>query len=347
MKEIWLGAACVALCASASGYAAAQELRTVWNGMELTATGELSAQHAAYEHPQTSFHDNGGNWDGSLILNAERVTDSALVYGARIEIDTGNRESEELQRDEIYLYLAGNFGRIELGEQDGPADTISLRAPVVGLGQIRGDFVRYAGAPASLSPFDSRDALKALYLSAPVRGFRYGVSYAPRLEANSDDPIPTSRTDQRNVFEIAAAQQASFGDWVGGVSASYVTGEADALTERQDIESWSIGTEIRRDKLSIGAAFVSIGDSNSLVQGLDLEEFNLGVAWRDSRWGAGLSASISDSAVVENRLLGVGGYYALCVHVVLRADFVSIEETRPVTGAKSGNVALAELAFVF
>lgn len=347
MKKLWLGVAYAALCASASGAAAAQEMRAVWNGIELTATGEISVQHATFDDPETSVSDDEGNWDGSLVLNAERVSDSGLIYGARFEFDTGDRVSEDLQRDELYIYVAGDFGRAELGEQDGPADTIALHAPVLGLGQIRGDFVRYAGAAALLSPFDSRDALKVLYLSAPNRGFRYGVSYAPQLESNSSDPVLTNRTDQRNVVELAAAQQASFGDWVGAVSLSYVTGDAEELTGREDIESWSIGAEIRRDRLSIGAAFVSAGDSNSLTPGLDVEEYNAGIAWRETNWGLGLSASMSESLMLDNQLIGIGGFYEFNEHIVFRADFVSIKETRPVIGSERGSVALAEVAFVF
>lgn len=347
MKDLMLGAAFVALWASSHGPAAAQDLRTVWNGVELSATGSLSVQHASFEDPSTGESDDEGEWDGSLILNAERVTDSGLIYGARFEIDTGDRASEDLQRDEIYIYLAGDLGRVELGEQDGPADTIALHAPVLGLGQIRGDFVRYTGAPALLSPFDSRDALKILYLSAPVRGFRYGVSYAPELEANENDPIPSNRTIQHNVFEVAAAQQVSLGNWVGAVSLAYVGGEAEQVTLRQDIESWSIGAELRRNQLVIGAAFVSGGDSNSLTEGLDVEEYNFGIAWRDGNWGVGVSASTSESLTLDNRLIGVGGYYEFTRYVVFRADFVSIEETRPLTGSQSGSVAIAELALVF
>lgn len=313
----------------------------------MTATGALSAQAGSFEVPQTGVSDTTTEWDASLILNAERVTARGLVFGIRGEVDTGDREAEDLQRDEVYVYLAGDFGRVELGEQDGPADTISYHAPLVGLGQIRGDFVRYTGTAALLSPLDTRDSLKVIYLSPPLRGLRFGVSYAPEFASNEDDPNPRRRTIQNNAIETALAYQATFRGWAGGVSVAYVTAESDPITQRADLDSWSVGLDFRNDRLSIGGAYVSRGDSNSLTPNLDEEEFNLGVAWRAEKWGVGLSGSQTTSLTFDNRLIGLGGYYELGQYWVVRADYVSIEEKRGSLGARSGNVAIAEIAFVF
>lgn len=351
MKALNFGVALTALWASLGlgwgSTAAAQDLRTNINGVDLTATGAISLQGGAFEDPDTGVSDETGEWDASLIVNAEYVTRNGLVIGLRAEVDTGEREAEDLQRDEIYAYLAGDFGRFELGEQDGPADTISLHAPLVGLGQIRGDFVRYAGSAALLSPFDTRDSLKILYLSPPLRGFRLGASYAPVLESNSGDPNPRRRTRQENAVEVAAAYQATFGAWAGGLSAAYVAGDADPVTEREDLRSWSIGTEIKRGKLAIGGAFVSRGDSNSLTRGLDEEEVNAGIAWRDDKWGAAFSASETESTALTNRLIGMGAYYEFNDHWVVRSDFVAIDEKRPGLPGRTGNVAIAEISFRF
>lgn len=351
MKGLKFGAALSAVWAGLGlvwgGAAAAQELRTNFRGIDLTATGAVSLQGGGYEDPDTGLSDEAAEWDASLIVNAEYVTRNGLVIGLRAEVDTGEREAEDLQRDEIYAYLAGDFGRFELGEQDGPADTISIHAPLVGLGQIRGDFVRYAGTAALLSPFDTRDSLKILYLSPPVGGFRVGASYAPVFESNSGDPNPRRRTRQENAIEAAAAYQASFGAWAGGVSVAYVTGDADPLTQREDLNSWSVGAEIKRGPLAFGGAYVNRGDSNSLIRGLDEDEINAGIAWRGEKWGAALSASQTNSTALVNALVGVGVYYEFNDHWVVRSDFVSINEERPGSADRSGNVAIAEVSFRF
>ncbi len=347
MGDLRFGVACVALCWGVADQAIAQRLSASIGGFEFTARGELSVQGATFEDPATLLSDEGGEWDGSLILNAERVTPSGLVYGLRGEIDTGNRAVEDLQRDEIYIYFAGEFGRVELGEQDGPADTISYHAPVLGLGQIRGDFSRYAGSLALLSPLDTSDAPKVVYLSAPQGGFRFGASYAPEYTANENNPDPRARTIQDNAFEVAGAYQTTWGGWAGGVSVAYVAGKADPSTERGDLDSWSVGVQFGRGVITVGGAYVMRGDSNSLVVGLDEEEINLGVAWRADNWGAAVSASQSTSSVFDNRLIGVGGYYEIGEFWVLRADLVSIDEDSSVGPSGTGYVGLAEIAFVF
>lgn len=329
--------------------AKAQEpvLKTRIGAVDVTANGAISAQAGSFESVDTGRSDTASEWDASLVVNAEWVSNAGVAWGFRAEVDTGDRAVEDLQRDEIYFYAAGGFGRLELGEQDGAADTIALHAPIVGLGQVRGDFVRYTGAPALLTPFDTRDSLKVVYLSPPNEGLRFGVSYAPEVESNSKDPNPRRRTRQENGYEIAAAYQVPVGNWALAVSAAYVGADADPITQRGDIESWSIGAEAGLDKIVIGGAYVSRGDSNSLVVGLDEEEFNIGAAWRDEKWGAAASYAKTDSTILTNELFGVGGYYELNDWWVLRGDLVNISE-KPVGAAdRNGLVGIVEVSFRF
>jgi predicted porin len=332
------------------GHAAAEEdvLRARIGGVDLAANGAVSGQAGAFDDLATGRSDSAGEWDASLVVNAEYVASNGLVWGLRAEVDTGDREVEDLQRDEIYAYLAGGFGRIELGEQDGAADTIALHAPIIGLGQVRGDFVRYTGAPALLTPFDTRDALKIVYLSPPWNGVRFGVSYAPEVESNSKDANPRRRTQQENGVEVGIAYQTPIAaNWALGVSGAYVSAQADPITQRADIESWSIGGELGRDKLSVGGAFVSRGNSNSLTAGLDEKEWNLGVAWRDDKWGLAASTALTTSSTLDNRLIGLGGYYELSRWWVVRADLVSAREERPGAANREGLIGLAEISFRF
>lgn len=322
-------------------------LRARFGEVDLVANGAISAQAGAFRSVETDRSDQASEWDASLVVNAEYVSEAGVVWGFRAEVDTGDREVEDLQRDEIYLYVAGGFGRIELGEQDGAADTIALHAPIVGLGQVRGDFVRYTGTPALLTPFDTRDALKIVYLSAPIEGFRFGASYAPEVESNGSDPNPRRRTRQENGYEVAAAYQVPVGDWAFSISAAYVGATADPITQRGDIESWSIGAEAGLDKITIGGAYVQRGDSNSLTVGLDEDEYNIGVAWRDDTWGVAASFAQTESSVLTNQLLGIGGYVELNEWWVVRGDVVGINEKPAVGQDRDGLVGVVEISFRF
>jgi hypothetical protein len=280
----------------------------------------------------------GGNEsDTSLLafarLNLEWISDAGRVYGIRAEAQNGSRRSEDLAADEIYAYFASELGRFELGRQDGAADVMSFHAPVMALGQIRGDFAEYAGINASLSPTDTRDSPKLVYLSPPVRGVRVGVSYAPKFTVNQDAGDPRRRIIQDNAIEAAAQYVRPLpNDWSLGASVALARGSADPRTRRGDLSSWSTGLELRREQWTIGAAYVDNGNSNDLTS-VDEREWNAGIAWREGRWGAAFSWARNESIPVDFSLVGAGGFYSINEHIVVRADAVLIDE-RPRMGPR-------------
>jgi hypothetical protein len=291
-----------------------------------------SVQGASYEDGPDGQSDSDSSLLAFARLNFEWISDAGRVYGVRVEAQDGSRSSEDLDADEIYAYFASELGRFELGRQDGASDVMSFHAPIVALGQIRGDFSEYAGINASLSPTDTRDSPKLVYLSPPVRGLRVGVSYAPEFTVNQDAENPLRRIVQENAIEAAAQYVRPLAkNWTLGASVALARGNSEPETERRDLSSWSTGLELRREELVIGAAYVDNGDSNDPTP-VDEREWNAGIAWRAERWGAAFSWARNESIPLDFSLVGVGGFYSINEHVVLRADAVLIDE-RPRGGA--------------
>jgi hypothetical protein len=342
MRRIAAAASLYALTGAATVPALEKQLGPV--NVELRVGA--GAQTGTFENPQTGLSGDDSDFTWSAMLNIDRVTDGGALFGVQLEVDDGGRQVEDLARDELYIFYSSDIGRFELGEQDGAADVLSLRAPVIGLGQIRGEFSRYAGSAALLSPFDTGDAAKFVFASAPFNGVRFGVSYAPKFELNEDDPNPRNRTLQRDGIELGVQYQRPVGDWALGVSGAWVTAQADTITQRADIDSWSVGLQARRDKLVIGGAFVERGDSNRLAV-TDQDEVNVGVAWREEKWGVALSTAFGRSLAVDSRLIALGAYWNLGDYFVLRGDLVHIEERRPTLPTDGGFVAVVELGVEF
>jgi hypothetical protein len=188
------------------------------------------------------------------------------------------------------------------------ADTLAFAAPLVALGQVRGEFSRYAGSQALLRALDTQDAFKVIYLSPPVAGLRGGISYSPRVRRNAAAVDSRERIDVRDAFEFGLQYQQVVGDWILGASGGFATGNANPATGRADLRSWSVGTEARRGPLRIGAAYVDRGDSNRLDRGFDQWEINGGVAWVTPDWGVATSAALTRASDRENRLIGIGGF---------------------------------------
>jgi len=302
-----------------------------------------SAQAAHFKNGPDGESDSDGNFLGFARLNFEWVSDTGRVYGLRAEAQNGSRRSEALSADEIYAYFASELGRFELGRQDGATDVMSFHAPIVALGQIRGDFSEYAGINASLSPSDTRDSPKLVYLSPPLHGIRFGVSYAPEFTVNKDSGDPRRRIVQKDAVEAATQySQPLAGDWSLGVSASLTRGNSDPQTGRRDLSAWGTGVELRREELVLGAAYVNNGDSNDATD-VNEREWNAGIAWRGEKWGAAFSWARNDSIPLDVTLLGVGGYYSINDYVVLRADAVRVDERPRVGPSGSYTVVLFEI----
>lgn len=318
---------------------AAEPLKFESGGAVVQLRLSASAQTGEQEDGLTPRADEPEAFQANARLTADWTTESGRVFGFSIETSSEDRETEALNTGEIYAYVASDFGRLEIGKQDGAADTLSYRAPVVALGQVRGDFARYAGASALLSAYDTGDAPKITYLSPPMGGLRVGISYAP--EDERDD----GGMRQENAVELGAQYERPAGDWIVGASAGWVQAEADPGSGRQDIRSWSAGLQARRGPIRIGVGYVDRGDSNQLLAGYDQTEWSAGVAWVEDRWGLAGSLASSEAKGFENRLIGVGGYYDLTDWVTLRADLVRIDMQRGLAPREDGLVFVAELEF--
>lgn len=340
-----VAAACALAFAAAPAAAELPQLRIQSGGFDIRLSGGAAVQGAVFDDEDPRTDGSDGEIDLFARLNAEWTSPGGIIIGANIEQTNQQRETESLNTGEVYGFIASDYGRLEVGKQDGPADTLSFNAPVIALGQVRGDFSRYAGTQALLRAQDTRDAFKIIYLSPPISGLRGGVSWSPRVRQNSSAPDRRSRIILDDAFEFGLQYQRPFGDWIVGLSGGYATGEARAITTRQNLNSWSIGTEARRGPLRIGAAYVDRGNSNRLENDFDQWEVNAGVGWVEDRWGVSASAAITEARTLSNRLFGIGAFYSLTPNIQLRSDIVQFRERRLGGAGDDGIVALLEIQF--
>jgi len=320
-------------------------LEVQWEGFDIRLTGGAAAQGAVFNDDDPATDSPDAKADFFARLNAQWTSPDGIIIGANIEQNSRRRASEVLDAGEIYGFVSSDYGRLEVGLQDGPADTLAFAAPLVALGQVRGEFSRYAGTQALLRALDTQDAFKVIYLSPPIGGLRGGVSWSPTVRRNSAAVDSRERIAVEDAFEFGLQYQQPVGDWILGASAGYVTGEADPVTTRQDLESWSIGTEARRGPLRIGAAYVDRGDSNRLEADFDQWEINGGIGWVTPEWGVAGSAAYTEASDRKNRLFGVGGFYRIHRNIELRADVVQFREERFGISVNEGIASVVEVLF--
>lgn len=319
-------------------------LEVQWNGFDIRLTAGAAAQAAAFEDDEVATTSPEAQVDLFARLNAQWTSPDGIVIGLNVEQNSRRRASEVLEAGELYGFVASDYGRVEVGLQDGPADTLAFAAPLVALGQVRGEFSRYAGTQALLRALDTQDAFKVIYMSPPVGGLRGGVSWSPKVRRNATAVDSRERIEVDNAFEFGLQYQQPVGDWILGASAGYATGQADPLTTRADLKSWSVGAEARKGPLRIGGAYVDRGDSNRLDRGFDQWEVNGGVGWVTPDWGVAGSLAYTKASDRENRLVGVGGFYQLHPNIQLRADLVKFREEQRLRGVNDGLAAVMEIS---
>ena len=134
MKKILLGT--TAIAAAALYAQAAQAQITVSLG------GYTEFFGAYYDDDAPNRTDHEFQLETEIVVRADGKADNGLLYGAKVEFQNstgGTTKNSGVGTDEASVYLSGTWGRLELGDFDGAADTLAIYAPLVGIEQIDGD----------------------------------------------------------------------------------------------------------------------------------------------------------------------------------------------------------------
>src|SRR5690349_7522255 len=93
-----------------------------------------------YSDDQSNRTKRDFELETEIVVRADGKADNGLLYGAKIELQNSTpNPGTGVGTDEASVYLGGTWGRLELGDFDGAADTLKIYAPLVGIEQIDGD----------------------------------------------------------------------------------------------------------------------------------------------------------------------------------------------------------------
>ena len=285
MKKILLAtSALIAVSAFAPAHAA----------MEVTVGGYTSFQAAAYNDNSTMSAHRDFQSESQIIVDANATADNGLKYGAHIALDTST--SDSVNSDEQSIYVAGSFGRVEMGDDDGAA-AMQIFAPTVGIGQINGSYDDYIAVAArghdlnirggtSITASNTGDNTKVTYYTPKVAGFQAGVSYAP--EAQVGETVALAHTAVKDSMEFGLGYEGE----VTGVSvkagAVYNIGNAAAT---EDLKSWGVGAQMGYNGFTFGGGYTDNSDSLAALGTASDKSSNwtVGATYEQGAWGVGLS----------------------------------------------------------
>ncbi|WP_417812035.1 porin [Thalassospira alkalitolerans] len=168
MKKILIASSALVAVAFA-GQAQASE------PIKLSVGGYMN-QWAGYADQEVGDRNNAFQSDTEIHFKGSTILDNGIEVGAVVELE-GETSSDQI--DEQYLYINGNFGRIEMGKNDSAADSMQIVAPAVGpVGINDGDLDIWVNAYLIDTTVPNGDQNRVTYFTPSIGGFRAGVSFA-------------------------------------------------------------------------------------------------------------------------------------------------------------------------
>jgi predicted porin len=260
MNKLMLGAAAVALTLAVSPAFAADD-----SGVKLGLGGHFKG------YVNYSDEDNINAVDllreTEVHFGGETTLDNGLTVGAHIEASADGADG--FDTDESYVYMAGSWGRVNVGEEDGAAYLLQVAAPsaddnIDGLRQ----FINPAAIGGSIDYANdlAKDADKLTYLSPVFSGFQAGVSYSVEQGNAGVGGNRTSSTDS-DITEAAVRYEGMVGS-VGLIAGGGYTTIGDAETDE-----WNLGADLDIGAFGLGAVYTTQeivnDDSDTWVLGAD------------------------------------------------------------------------------
>lgn len=279
MKKVLLGTSALVAAGLIAGPAMAQ--------LELEVSAEYYWEVGFKSDDVDDDDDFDFQGEGDMQFTFTGTADNGLRYGFQFDLDD-IASNTGVGVDETFLFVEGNFGRIELGDNDGAHGNLRFFIPTVGIGGIDGgfnDYISFGGTLSGDNATDTGDSTKILYQTTGIDlgGFLFGVSYAPDVVNEAATPaafvgfgpdlgngVDVDRDAGDGDFfehgiEIGARWAGSFGDVDVGIGGGYTYADSNepAGTTIEEVHAFSIGGEVGFGGFTFGTQFAYNGDSGS------------------------------------------------------------------------------------
>lgn len=250
MNKLMLGAAAVALTLAVSPAFAADD-----SGVKLNLGGHFKG-YVNYSNEDTNRHTDILR-DTEVHFGGETTLDNGLTVGMHIETTADGADT--LSTDESYVYMAGSWGRVNIGEEDGAAYLLQVAAPSA---DDNIDGIRQFINPTNLGGLDyandtARDADKVTYLSPVYAGFQAGLSYSAE-NGNAGSGGNRAQLPNSGVTEGAVRYEGMVG------SVGLIAGAGYTSTTENDNE-WNLGADLDIGAFGVGAVYTTQNDDGDVA----------------------------------------------------------------------------------
>jgi hypothetical protein len=379
MKKLLYGTTALAAAGLIAGQASAAEQIKMGVGGYFQAFIVGASQDDGTGQPAANTRSHKISREGEIIFNGKTTLDNGIQFGVQVQLEA---ETCGDQIDESYMWVSGNFGRINIGSENSAAYLMHYAAPAPshwahGLNSPNHSHAAAGGGtnflhtnPVSLSS----DAEKITYFTPRLAGFQLGASYTPeRCEESTGGSVgggaglcggtyaglPSERNSgqQSEIVELGANYVNKFGGVDVAVSGSW--GEANAESNAaggpvagvKDREEWSIGGQFGFAGFTLGGAYRDDNRGLSTANS-DRQDYNLGLRYATGPWGVGIEwahADIEDAGATgknQTDAFEVGGSYALGPGILLNGGIQYWDQQEDDAALQNANENQATIFFI-
>ncbi|MDP9195368.1 MAG: porin [Pseudomonadota bacterium] len=318
------------------------------NNIQVTTGGHLEFTAGVFDADTTDSSDRDFQTEAQIFVRADAKADNGLEYGAHIEFENeedtvGAGGGDMIALHKGYLWLAGSWGKVEMGDERGPSHKLAVGAPTVqGYGQI--DWMKDDGASyidylfagtVGVHAVDNVNATKIAYYTPNFSGFQAGIAYTPELDEGQN--VVTSETTTATNFyedwiEVAANYTYDFGNWGLKIGGSVATADAKDGSGIEDFTAWGLGAQVSLGGFTVGGGYVD-NDEFNVADGADDDAngWNLGLTYETGPLAVGVSwlsadegANIFGDTMEDYDAFGAGMTYAVAPGLVAQADLMFV-----------------------
>jgi predicted porin len=299
--------------------------------------------------------------DTEIHFEGFTTLDNGLEVGINVQLEGNTNSSDQI--DESYLTVRGNFGQIDIGDENSALYKTHVAPKEYGMGINSGDTVDwelngntsisnsgYFRAPFGgtfIEPARANDSTKLTYYTPRVEGFRIGLSYAPDSTQDSNvlpDRNTSSLTDgvmagidySRDFNGVKVAASAGYGTFL------------EAAGNNPEPEAYAFGLTVDYAGFQVGGSYAGFQDSGVN----DGDAYVVGAAYDFGPYGVsatylhgerdGLAGSTAPASVQADRdTFALGGRYILGPGVSLQGTLGYSEYTSDTAGVGDVEAAYA------
>lgn len=263
-----------------------------------------------------------------VFFTGETTLDNGLTVGYNGQLMNENNfdavtapvTDSSSKLEQSYVYFSGNWGRVNVGRENGAAYLLQVAAPAADanidgmdadfsfynhVGNVREDYKQSGPrVNAAGTTFDARDqqyADKITYITPKFNGFQAGVSYSPSYKTvnNSYSPVAVAGAnpgyfgmetdgdvgDLEHFIEGAARYDGEF----NGVGMHFGAGYAHADEETgvagsDDFDQWNAGAKFTWESFGFGANYTA--DEGSVAGFAGSSDIDTWLVGADYTYGA-------------------------------------------------------------